>query len=109
MRANNYFDGPFDQLPDNFIEGETLRDAILAVRPQLKGEIDRFGGAPDGSIRFMIGPVSAVPGGDAISIPIHACAREETEAAGLLSLLCHRRQIRWYGGAASRRRAARQK
>jgi|ERR1041385_2900472 hypothetical protein len=56
MRANNYFDGPFDQLPDNFIEGETLRDAILAVRPQLKGEIDRFGGAPDGSIRFMIGP-----------------------------------------------------
>ena len=56
MRANNYFDGPFDQLPDNFIEGETLHDAILAVRPQLKGHIDRFGGAPDGSIRFMIGP-----------------------------------------------------
>src|ERR1043165_8261730 len=38
MRANNYFDGPFDQLPDNFIEGETLRDAILAVRPQLKSQ-----------------------------------------------------------------------
>jgi len=56
MRANNYFDGPFDQLPDNFIEGETLREAILSVRPQLKGQIDRFGGAPDGSIRFMIGP-----------------------------------------------------
>jgi hypothetical protein len=43
-------------LPDNFIEGETLRDAILSIRPQLKGQIDRFGGAPDGSIRFMIGP-----------------------------------------------------
>lgn len=56
MRANNYFDGPFDQLPDNFIEGEALRDAILAVRPQLKGEIDRFGASPDGSIRFNIGP-----------------------------------------------------
>lgn len=56
MIANNYFDGPFDQLPDNFIEGEALRDAILAVRPQLKRRIDRFGGAPDGSIRFMIGP-----------------------------------------------------
>jgi hypothetical protein len=55
MRANNYFDGPFDQLPDNFIEGEALRDAILAVRPQLKGAIDRFGGAPDGSVRFNIG------------------------------------------------------
>src|ERR1043165_8794667 len=56
MRANNYFDGPFDQLPDNFIEGEALRDAILAVRPQLKGEIARFGASPDGSIRFNIGP-----------------------------------------------------
>ena len=33
MRANNYFDGPFDQLPDNFIAGEALRDAILSVRP----------------------------------------------------------------------------
>jgi hypothetical protein len=32
MRANNYFDGPFDQLPDNFIEGEALRAAILSVR-----------------------------------------------------------------------------
>src|SRR5215468_11265761 len=28
-RRNNYFDGPFDQLPDNFIEGETLREIIL--------------------------------------------------------------------------------
>jgi hypothetical protein len=56
MRGNNYFDGPFDQLPDNFIEGDALRDAILAVRPQLKGTIDRFGGAPDGSIRYNIGP-----------------------------------------------------
>jgi hypothetical protein len=56
MRANNYFDGPFDQLPDNFIEGEALRDAILAVSPRLKGEIDRFGASPDGSIRFNIGP-----------------------------------------------------
>jgi hypothetical protein len=75
MRANNYFDGPFDQLPDNFLEGDTLRDAILAVRPQLKGQIDRFGGAPDGSIRFMIGPYlpyRAVRDLD----PIHACAQK---------------------------------
>ena len=76
MRANNYFDGPFDQLPDNFIEGEALRDAILAVRPQLKGQIDRFGGSPDGSIRFMIGPYlpyRAVTDLD----PIHACAQRK--------------------------------
>ena len=56
MRVNNYFDGPFDQLPDNFIEGETLRDIILEVDPSLKGKIDRFGGSPDGTQRFAIQP-----------------------------------------------------
>ena len=53
---NNYFDGPFDQLPDNFIEDETLRDALIAVDPKLKGQIDRFGAWPGGEQRFMIAP-----------------------------------------------------
>lgn len=55
-RVNNYFDGPFDQLPDNFIEGESLRSALLEIEPSLAGQIDRFGAAPDGSTRFMIAP-----------------------------------------------------
>ena len=55
-RLNTHFDGPFDQLPDNFIEGETLRQAILQVSPSLKGKIDRFGSAPDGEVRFLIRP-----------------------------------------------------
>ena len=42
-RLNTYFDGPFDQLPENFIEGDALRDAILAVEPGVKGKIDRLG------------------------------------------------------------------
>jgi hypothetical protein len=56
MRVNNYFDGPFDQLPDNFIEGETLREAILQVQPNLKHKIDRFGSDPTGEVRFTIDP-----------------------------------------------------
>jgi hypothetical protein len=55
-RVNNYFDGPFDQLPDNFVEGEDLREAILAIEPSLAGKIDRVGSAPDGSGRYLIGP-----------------------------------------------------
>jgi hypothetical protein len=58
-RLNTYFDGPFDQLPDNFIEGETLRKAILEVSPDLKGKIDRFGSAPDGAVRFLIKPYAS--------------------------------------------------
>ena len=55
-RLNTYFDGPFDQLPENFIEGEVLRDAILAAAPALKGKIDRLGNFADGSGRYLINP-----------------------------------------------------
>jgi len=73
MRANNYFDGPFDQLPDNFVEGDILRRVILQVQPSLKGEIDRFGGAPDGSVRYLIGPYLPYKQLNDLK-PIHDCA-----------------------------------
>jgi hypothetical protein len=55
-RLNTYFDGPFDQLPENFIEGEALREAILAADPSVKGKIDRLGNFADGSGRYLIHP-----------------------------------------------------
>src|SRR6202521_4484314 len=78
-RVNNYFDGPFDQLPDNFIEGETLRDAILAVEPSLAGKIDRFGGAPDGSGRYLIGPYVYYRTEEQFR-PFHDCATSRRRA-----------------------------
>jgi hypothetical protein len=48
---NTYFDGPFDQLPENFIEGETLRGAIVDADPSAKGKVDRLGHYADGSGR----------------------------------------------------------
>ena len=56
MLTNTWFDGPFDQLPDNFIEGEALRDAFIANDPGLKGRIDRFGGFAGGEERMAIDP-----------------------------------------------------
>ena len=53
---NNYLDGPFDQLPDNFIRGDILQRAILAVSPDLKGKIDRLGNFADGQTRYLIAP-----------------------------------------------------
>jgi hypothetical protein len=55
-RLNTTLDGPFDQLPENFIEGDLLREAILAVDPSAKGRIDRLGNFSDGSGRFLINP-----------------------------------------------------
>jgi len=74
--VNNYFDGPFDQLPDNFIKGNELRDAILAVEPHLKGELDSHGGSPDGASRYLIGPYIYYRD-EAELLPIHECATDK--------------------------------
>ena len=80
VRLNNYFDGPFDQLPDNFIEGETLRSAILQIEPRLAGRIDRYGSSFDGQMRYAISPYmqySAVRDLERI----HRCAVRQRAAA----------------------------
>ena len=55
VAANNYLDGPFDQMPDNFIEGDSYQQAILAVEPELKGQINRYGSLADGA-RVAVAP-----------------------------------------------------
>ena len=80
VRLNNYFDGPFDQLPDNFIEGEILRDAILAVSPELKGKIDRFGSEPSGDARYPIMPYLNYKRLDDLRV-IDRCAEARKSAA----------------------------
>ena len=55
VEANNYLDGPFDQMPDNFIQGDAYRDAVLAVEPDLKGKINRYGSFADGA-RVAVAP-----------------------------------------------------
>jgi hypothetical protein len=79
-RLNTYFDGPFDQLPDNFIEGETLRQAILEIAPGLKGKIDRFGSAPDGAVRYLIKPYATYRTESELS-GVDRCARTRVRAA----------------------------
>src|SRR5712692_3026128 len=75
-RANHYFDGPFDQLPDNFIEGEALRDILLEIEPRLRGQIDRFGGSPDGAVRYMIGPYRHYRAEEELLV-FHSCATDK--------------------------------
>ena len=40
---NNYYDGPFDQLPDNHVEHSSIAKYIEQAYPYTKGQIDRFG------------------------------------------------------------------
>lgn len=80
--ANNYFDGPFDQLPDNFVEGDILRRIIVEREPRLKGRIDRFGGSFDGSIRYMIAPYMAYDSQDEL-YAVHKCAKGRQRTAAI--------------------------
>lgn len=79
---NNYLDGPFDQLPDNFLQGDELKKAILAVQPDLAGQIDRFGGAADGSSRFAITPYRSWSEESDLAVFEECAAKKELPAGG---------------------------
>ncbi|MCW2309801.1 hypothetical protein [Rhodobium gokarnense] len=56
VEANNYFDGPFDQLPDNFMLHGEFKAAILQKHPSLKDEIDDHGVFIGQDGRFLVNP-----------------------------------------------------
>ncbi len=54
-QRNNYYDGPFDQLPDNYIGKAKLGAFIEKAYPFTKGKIDKYGNYLDrDSARFSI-------------------------------------------------------
>jgi hypothetical protein len=71
--VNNYFDGPFDQLPENFLEGQTLHDLIVDADSSVKGKIDRLGHYLDGSGRYLIHPYLLYQKESDLNV-VHRCA-----------------------------------
>jgi hypothetical protein len=56
---NNYYDGPFDQLPDNFAKNTHISQFIQKAYPYTKGNVDQFGGFKDQEeARVVIFPYS---------------------------------------------------
>ena len=78
-RLNTYYDGPFDQLPENFIEGEALREAIVAADPRVKGRIDRLGNYLSGDARYLIHPYLPYERVADLSV-FHRCATSRSVA-----------------------------
>jgi hypothetical protein len=77
---NNYYDGPFDQLPDNFIKGEELREAMIASDPTAKGKIGRLGHYSDQEARFDIHPYMLYKDTREL-LRVDNCARGQIKAA----------------------------
>lgn len=55
---NNWYDGPFDQLPDNYVYNNelTIQKYIEASYPNVKGKIDKYGGFLHDSGRAAVIP-----------------------------------------------------
>ncbi len=43
VRRNDYYDGPFDQLADNYADESRISEYIQKAYPSLKGRIDKYG------------------------------------------------------------------
>lgn len=43
VERNDYFDGPFDQLADNYADEVRVSEFIVKASPSLEGKIDKFG------------------------------------------------------------------
>lgn len=74
-RLNTWLDGPFDQLPENFIDGEALREAIVASDPEAKGQIDRLGHYLKEEGRYLIHPYMLYRKSSDL-LRIETCARQ---------------------------------
>jgi hypothetical protein len=83
--VNNYLDGPFDQLPDNFLKGDELRRALLLARPDIERPIDRLGIAPGGQYRESISPYLHYFDVEELA-PAEKCAAEQMASAVYLCL-----------------------
>lgn len=54
---NNYYDGPFDQLPDNFVGKTNIRHFIEMADPSTSGKLDQYGNdLSDAETRYAIAP-----------------------------------------------------
>jgi hypothetical protein len=60
VRRNDWHDGPFDQLADNYADQSGIRGYLELVMPSVRGKIDRFGNFTDDLER---GRVAIVPYG----------------------------------------------
>lgn len=74
---NNYFDGPFDQLPDNFITSDKLMKAIEASDPYASGRIDKFGYLKGSEGRYLIGPYLSYSDPSTLAV-VDRCASDPT-------------------------------
>jgi hypothetical protein len=94
MKRNNYFDGPFDQLADNFVKDDTRKMLMEEAYPYARGRIDRRGvflsadGSNSGN-RLALTPYYTYSSLDDLRLFYSLHLRQQADEQRLLSALTH--------------------
>jgi len=56
IAQNNIYDGPFDQLPDNYLDASDFSAYVLEAYPGLRGMVNERGEVPGGETRLAVTP-----------------------------------------------------
>lgn len=85
---NSWFDGPFDQLPDDVIDhSDRFSQALESALPELKGKVDRHGRyLGDSGSRVAISPYQMYGSMDGFAAEAESLAKSKGEAACLAAL-----------------------
>ena len=79
---NNYYDGPFDQLPDNYVEQTQIQTYMEEAYPETKDLIDRFGNYLNQAGRLVIMPYSQYSSDRELEF-VATCKKGNSESAFL--------------------------
>jgi hypothetical protein len=90
MKRNNSFDGPFDQLADNFVKDDTRKTLMEKAYPYARGRIDRRGvfQGSEGN-RLALTPYYTYSSLDDLRLFYSLNVRQQPDEQKLLSALTH--------------------
>lgn len=87
VAANSYYDGPFDQLPDSFVDPLRLRDLIVESDPDAAGKLGPYGRyLADRDTRYAIAPYLEYSATGQLR-PYRACTAEGPDRAPVLTCM----------------------
>ena len=93
-RQNSYYDGPFDQLADNFVIDDNLKELMEQAYPYVTGKINRYGifvneqGVADG-IRLALTPYNNYESYDWLRYFVAGCKEKSSDEKQLLACLTY--------------------
>lgn len=89
VEMNNYYDGPFDQLPDNFIAATPFAEYVQDAYPYTRGRLDRHGRfVGETRNRMAITPYREYVTLEELSDYVRSCLREAGPRSALYARLC---------------------